>query len=67
MVKNDKIRKVDLDGLSQKELEDLSKRLGNKISDIISQASEEANQVAKIYGLEVILSWNIQMANKEND
>ncbi len=45
-------RKVNVDKLGEKALEQLSKSIGNKVTNIVDDAVKEANRILKIYGME---------------
>ncbi len=46
-----RVRKVDIDKLSEEELKALEERIGKKITGITDDAVEKANQILSIYGL----------------
>jgi hypothetical protein len=47
----DRIRKVNINKMSDEELEALEERIGKKITNITDDAVEQANKILKIYGL----------------
>jgi len=47
----DRVRKVDIDKLSDEELKALEERIGKKITNITDDAVKRANQILNIYGL----------------
>ena len=54
-MENVRVRKVDIEKLSNEELEKIQAAISGKIVNIINKANEEANRVLNVYGMEVQL------------
>ena len=54
-MENVRVRKVDVDKLSNEELEKIQAAISGKIVDIINKANLDANRILNIYGMEVQL------------
>lgn len=57
---SDRMKKVDLNKMSENELVELEVKLGNKTSEILNQASKDINKVLNIYGLQAKVSYVIE-------
>jgi hypothetical protein len=61
----DRKRQIDPNNLKEEQLESISVLLGNKISEILNKAINDANAVANIYGLQVKIGYEIVPKDKE--
>ena len=56
----DRERKVDLDKMSEEQIGMLEKKMSEKLQDILSRASKEANNFLNIYGIEIKIAYELQ-------
>lgn len=59
-MENVRVRKVDVNKLSDQELEKLQAAISEKIVKIINKANEEANRVLAVYGMETQMVMEIK-------
>lgn len=57
-------RKVNLDKLTKKQVDDISVKIGAKITTILNKAIKECNELANIYGLQVKIGYEIEPKDK---
>lgn len=55
----DRVRKVDVDALTQERADELSKQIGDKVVQLQTEALEKINKVLNIYGMSAELSVKI--------
>lgn len=55
-----RVRKVDVDKLSDVELEKLQKAISDKVIKIINKANEDANKILSVYGMETQMIMEIK-------
>lgn len=55
-----RVRKVDVNKLSEEELAQLQKAISDKIIKIINKANEEANKILSVYGMETQMIMEIK-------
>jgi len=60
----ERVRKVDLEKLSEEEADQLSQRIGEKLRQIMDKACDEANRIAQIYGIQVKMQFLIEPLNQ---
>lgn len=56
----DKERKVNVEKMSNEQVDNLSERLGNKIADILNKAAEDCNRLMNVYGLEILVNYKMK-------
>ena len=61
----ERVRKIDVNSLSEQELKNLEDTLSKKILDISEKATAEANKYLNIYGFKAIMA--IQFKPLENE
>jgi hypothetical protein len=66
-MKIDRPRKVDVSTLDAASLANIEKQLGKRLSDILARASQEANDLFGVYGLEVIMKFEVVESQKNDD
>jgi hypothetical protein len=55
-----RVRKVDVNKLSEEELAKLEKAISEKIIKIINKANEDANKILSVYGMETQMIMEIK-------
>jgi hypothetical protein len=61
----DRVRKVDVDALTQEQVANLELQISEKLKDIIDKAVNEANKILNIYGIEACMQISIKPIDKE--
>jgi len=56
---DDRIRRVNVDKLKNKQIDMLSEQIGDKLGKILQSASNDANKLLNVYGLEIKVDYNI--------
>jgi len=56
---DDRIRRVNVDKLKNKQIDMLSEQIGGKLGKILQSASNDANKLLNVYGLEIKVDYNI--------
>jgi hypothetical protein len=54
----DRIRKIDVETLTNEQLEDIQKKLSAKSMEILEKAKQDLNKYYNVYGLEVVLMFH---------
>lgn len=57
---DDRIKKVDLDKLSEKRVDELGVQIGNKLKEVLEETQKKANEIANVYGLKVNIHYKIE-------
>ena len=57
--------KVDINALSLEQVDDLSKQIGDKLRNICDEASDKANELLKIYGMNCKIAISIDEMPKK--
>lgn len=55
----DRVRKVDVEGLSKERADELSKQIGDKVVKFQTEALEKINKVLNVYGMKAEMSVKI--------
>lgn len=55
----DRVRKVNVDGLSKERADELSKQIGDKVVKFQTEALEKINKVLNVYGMKAEMSVKI--------
>lgn len=63
-MENVRVRKVDVNKLSEEELKKLESAISDKIIKIINKANEEANKILSVYGMETQMIMEIKEKDK---
>lgn len=61
----DRKRSFDINSLTKKEADQLSKDIGAKISQICDKACEDANRILAVYGMKTQMQFAVQGINEE--
>jgi arsenate reductase-like glutaredoxin family protein len=60
------VRRVNVDNLSQEQIENIAKQMGDKLAEIINRAAEEARIITKIYGFDIKLAYKLEPLEESN-
>jgi len=60
MANERRVRKVNVDTIPVDQIDNLSEQLGDKVSVIINKASEDINKILNIYGLQIMIQYNLK-------
>lgn len=60
-----RVRKVDVEKMSEEELAKLQEAISQKIIKIINKANEDANKILSIYGMQTQMIMEIKEKDKE--
>jgi hypothetical protein len=55
-----RVRKINLENLSDDQLQNLTKQLGDKLAKMIDSVTEDANKMLKIYGLKAKIGFVLE-------
>lgn len=58
-------REVDVEKMGVEQVDQLSQKLGDKVSEILNKTCEECNRLLNIYGLEIEVNYNIKEKKKK--
>lgn len=58
--KIDRVRRVDVNNLSEQQVDELSDLIGTKVRDIVDEACDRINTILGIYGLQAKIQFVIQ-------
>lgn len=53
---DERVRKVDVETLSQEQADELSKQIGDKVVKIQTEALEKINKILNVYGMKAEMS-----------
>jgi hypothetical protein len=62
----ERIRKIDIESVSEEQFLEIEKTLKKKVKEIIDQSVSEMNKYLNIYGLEVLLAVQIVKQGESN-
>jgi len=60
-------RSVDVEALTEEQLENIQKALGVKMNEIIAEAKAKANKYLNVYGLEAHMQFELNPIQKDNN
>ena len=55
-----RIRKANIENMSDEELKKLEEEIGKRVSAIWQEAAEKANELLNIYGMRVIVNYKLE-------
>jgi len=58
-------RKINIENMAPEQIDELSKRLGDKIREICDKAVEESNKLLNIYGMNAKMMVTIESLNEK--